>query len=114
MNQELKAAYWAQIDKAKQQLLENKLEDAFRSLQVAHVLGQKHVWPHTVSHLYMLKIGWLKKDAREIMGQLLRIPLGILGSLVGIVPSGNTGGSDVSMYQRMDIPADIKELLEKK
>ncbi len=111
MKLELKIVFEKRIVNAKSLILANKLDEAFRELEIAHVLGQKYVVPHTISHLYMLRIGILKKDFKEVFGQLLRIPLGILGSLVGIVPTGNTGGSNVSAFKKMEISNEYKNLL---
>lgn len=116
MKNELKTAYWKEIARAQQLIREDQLQAAFHSLELAHVLGQKHIVPHTVSHLYMLKIGWINKDSKEILGQILRIPLGIIGSLLGFVPFGNSGGSNMPLFQKKnldELPAEIRELLKK-
>jgi len=60
----------------------------------------------------MLQIGFLRRDWREILGQLFRIPSGYFGSLIGIYPSGNTGGSDVSPFRSMPIPDDLRSIIE--
>ena len=87
------------------------LDAAFAHLERAHVLGQWYVGTHTRAHLEMLRIGWHRRDAREILGQLLRIPGGIIGSALGRVPRGNTGGANVSALRQMPIPADLTALL---
>jgi hypothetical protein len=38
--------------------------------------------------------------------------LGAVGSAVGVIPVGNTGGSDVNMFRRMPIPPDLARVLE--
>ena len=88
-----------------------KFDEAFSALEEAHILGQKHAIPHTISHLYMLKIALKKNDFTEICGQLFRIPTGILGSLVGLLPTGNTGGSNVSPFKKMKIPDELDKYL---
>ena len=60
----------------------------------------------------MLKIGLLKRDFKEVLGQLFRAPTGILGSAIGILPTGNTGGSNVSPFKKMNISDDIKKLMK--
>lgn len=65
--------------------------------------------PH--AHLGMLRIDWRRRDVREIIGQLLRIPGGVIGSAIGRVPRGNTGGSRMSAFQPMPIPPDLGDLL---
>lgn len=112
MKEKLKYHFNTEMDKAKSLIKVKEFDCAFSHLERAHVLGQKYVIPHTVSHWYMLKIGWKKRDLKEILGQLIRLPLGLVGSFVGIVPTGNTGGSNVSAFIKMDIPQEFLELLE--
>ena len=51
------------------------------------------------------------RNIREILGQLPRIMFGFLGSLVGQVPTGNTGRADVKAEHTMPITADLAALL---
>ena len=46
------------------------------------------------------------------LGQTVRILLGILGSAVGIVPVGNTGGTDISMFKRMPIEPELQNIID--
>jgi hypothetical protein len=41
----------------------------------------------------------------------MRILLGALGSAVGSVPTGNTGGSNVSMFRRMPIDPELARIM---
>lgn len=66
---------------------------------------------HTQVHLLMLWHGLRTRNGREILGQLPRIVFGFLGSLVGRVPTGNTGGANVKAEQLMPIPTDLQALL---
>ena len=59
----------------------------------------------------MLKIGFSKKDVREMIGQVLRMAATIPGFILGWVPKGNTGGADVSALQPMLVPDDLAGLL---
>jgi hypothetical protein len=93
-------------------LARDDLDGAFTHLERAHVLGQWHVGPHVLAHLGMLRIGWRRRDLREIVGQLLRIPGGAIGSAMGRVPRGNTGGARVSAFREMPIPPDLRDLLQ--
>ena len=43
----------------------------------------------------------------------MRIMLGITGSALGLVPAGNTGGSDISMFKRMPVPAELQNIIDK-
>jgi hypothetical protein len=42
----------------------------------------------------------------------MRIILGTLGSAVGVVPVGNSGGTDVSMFKRMAIAPELQRLID--
>ena len=44
--------------------------------------------------------------------QVARIVLGMLGSAVGVVPVGNTGGTDVSMFKRMAVSPDFQNIID--
>ncbi|GAB2452668.1 hypothetical protein GCM10011375_39720 [Hymenobacter qilianensis] len=85
--------------------------DAFHHLERAHVLGQRWAVSHTHVHLLMLAHGLRTLNPREILGQLPRIVFGFLGSMVGQVPTGNTGGANVKAEQPMPIPEDLQQLL---
>lgn len=88
------------------------LARAFAHLERAHVLGQRHTGPHLRSHLGMLAIGWQRRDAREVRGQLARIVAAALFSRLW-VPVGNTGGADVPALRPMPVPAELQALLSR-
>ena len=85
---------------------------AFEALERAHVLGQLDFVPHLRVHWQMLRAGWVVGDRREVAGQLMRIALVPVGHLVGRLPVGNTGGSNVSAFKPMAIPPDLERLIE--
>lgn len=87
-------------------------ESAFRRLERAHVLAQSLTIDHTRIHLEMLKIGWMRRDVREIWGQLVRIAGAATKTPFGIYPRGNTGGSDVYFFKKMKVPDDLQEILD--
>nr|WP_314626521.1 DUF3703 domain-containing protein [uncultured Noviherbaspirillum sp.] len=87
------------------------LDQAFSHLENAHVLGQRFVAPHVRSHWFMLRIGLRRRSASEACGQAVRIVLGALGSALGLVPTGNTGGTNVGMFRRLPVRPDIAHLL---
>ena len=87
------------------------LDAAFAFLERAHVLGQRSTWRHVRSHLGMLRIGWLRRDPRELFGQLTRLVAATLFSRIW-VPVGNTGGANVSALRPMPLPDDLRRLLE--
>lgn len=87
------------------------LDAAFHHLERAHILGQQFVASHVRSHLAMLRIGVLRRDLREILGQAVRLPAAVLGSALGVPPGGNTGGANVGFFARMEIPPELEALL---
>lgn len=111
MQEALRRALQAEFDAARKAVAGRDLDAGFRHLERAHVLGQAFVIPHVKSHLGMLRVGWLRRDLREIVGQLLRVPGGAIGSLLGHVPLGNTGGANVPPFRSMPIPEDLAEIL---
>lgn len=112
MNKKLKDLFYSELEKSKILSSKKKYSESFSHLEKAHVIGQKDVLLHTISHLHMLKVALLSRDIKEVVGQLFRLPLGIVGSLVGIVPVGNTGGSNISAFKRMKLPEDIRKLMD--
>jgi len=114
MKEILKSAFENEIQKGKTLFISGDFENSFHHFERAHILGQKFVVPHTISHFWMLKIGIKTKNLKEVIGQLIRIPAGIIGSSIGVVPIGNTGGSNVSATIEMEIPADLLEIIEQK
>ncbi|MBL4850341.1 MAG: DUF3703 domain-containing protein [Planctomycetes bacterium] len=112
MHPELRAAFEREMRLAREHVQSGRLEEAFSKLERAHVLGQGYVGAHTSTHYWMLRVGIRRRDLREIIGQLLRIPTGALGSALGLVPRGNTGGADVSVLARLPIPDDLKRILD--
>jgi Protein of unknown function (DUF3703) len=88
------------------------LDGAFRHLERFHVLGQMDVRWHVLAHWLMLKIAIRRGQGVDSIGQAARIVLGAIGSAVGLVPTGNTGGSDVSMFARMPIAPGLLRVMQ--
>ncbi len=112
MQHELKQAFETEMLAAERSIQAGRLSQAMRHLERAHVLGQQQVVPHVRSHWAMLKIAVKRDSIRDGFGQILRIALGAIGSAVGLVPSGNTGGSDISMFARLPLEPEIAALLQ--
>jgi hypothetical protein len=60
----------------------------------------------------MLIFGIKIKDLREIIGQIPRLLVGGIKSFVGEIPVGNTGGANVPPLKRMEIPKELKRIME--
>ncbi|ESU27110.1 hypothetical protein FLJC2902T_22180 [Flavobacterium limnosediminis JC2902] len=99
-----------EIDLANMCLASDNFKDCWHHLERAHVIGQKYAYAHTYTHWKMLQFGFKIKSRKEIIGQIPRLLVGGIKSFVGHIPVGNTGGSDVSPLQPMEIPKDIQEI----
>jgi hypothetical protein len=102
-----------EIEQASMHLESGDLETAVRHLERAHILGQASTAQHTRVHWLMLKLGWIRRDLREVAGQILRIVGASTKTPFGIYPSGNTGGANVSPFKSMPIPADLEAILKR-
>lgn len=100
-----------ELNRAKQAYHRHDLVAAFHHLENAHVLGQNRVGLHTLSHWWMLRVGWRQRSPREILSQLLRLPAALLFSRIW-VPLGNTGRANVSAIRPMPVRDEIRHLLE--
>ncbi|SHM24162.1 DUF3703 domain-containing protein [Hymenobacter psychrotolerans] len=107
----LRPHFYQELQAARAAYARQDAAGAFHHLERAHILGQRWAVSHTHVHLLMLLHGLQTRNLREILGQVPRIVFGFLGSLVGRVPTGNTGGANVKAEQPMPIPVDLQALL---
>lgn len=107
---QLRSAYETEVQRGYSSLLRQDLAEAFVHFERAHVLGQRSTRLHIRAHIAMLKVGWLRSDRREIVGQVTRIVAAALFSRIW-VPEGNTGGANVSALKRMPIAEELKDIL---
>lgn len=80
-------------------------------LERAHILSQPFALEHVRTHLAMLGYGVRTRDVREIIGQLVRLVVAGPGSAMRRYPLGNTGGANLSAFEPMDIPDDLRAIL---
>ena len=90
----------------------NDFRSSWYHLERAHILGQSYPYYHTLVHWKMLLFGIKIKDIREILGQIPRLLVGGVKSFVGEIPVGNTGGANVPPLKRMEIPVELKKIME--
>ena len=90
----------------------NAPHKAFRHLENAHVLGQYSTYYHTLVHLKMLGHGLRYKSAKEIIGQVIRIVGALTKTAIGLLPTGNTGGSNVSAFKPMPLSPRHARLMQ--
>jgi len=109
----LKNHFETELQLAKQALNNEYFQVAWYHLERAHILGQ--AWPieHTKSHWRMLGFALRIKSTKEIFGQIPRLLVGGIKSFVGEIPVGNTGGANVPPLKAMEIPDDLRTLLDK-
>jgi hypothetical protein len=107
----LRTAYEEELLAARRDLAGGDWSSAFSRLERAHVLGQRSTRAHVRAHWAMLRIGWHRRDTREVLGQISRLLGALLFSRIW-VPVGNTGGANVSAFATMPIPEDLRRLLD--
>jgi hypothetical protein len=84
---------------------------AFSHLERAHILGQASTYQHVRVHWRMLQWGMRHRQASEVLGQILRLFGAATKTAIGLVPEGNTGGSNVSPLQPMSLPQDLSVII---
>jgi len=110
----LKPYYYQELDAYHEHMKRQRFSQAWRHLERAHIIGQAYPYEHSEVHWLMLCFGFRIKNLREILGQIPRLLVGGVKSFVGKVPVGNTGGADVPPLQPMEIPEDLKQVLNRK
>lgn len=84
----------------------------WKHLERAHILAQFFAIRHFYVHILMIRFSLVHFKGYEILGQIPRIILAIPGSLTGLAPKGNSGGSNVGIFTPMEIPDDLKKAFE--
>lgn len=110
----LKPYYIHELAEAKKTFATKQYQLCWRYLERAHILGQPYPWQHTAVHWRMLVFGIRLKNTKEIIGQLPRLMVGGVKSFVGKIPVGNTGGANVPALKPMEIPDDLKKIMEER
>jgi hypothetical protein len=98
MNSRRHAAFNKEIACGKARIAAGELESPFQQLARAHALGQTFVGAHARTHWLMLTLEVRRRRVTAAFEQVIRLALDIIGSPVGVVPIGNTGGSDISIF----------------
>lgn len=100
-----------ELQEAKQCWISGKMDDAFRHLERAHILGQISTYQHVRTHWHMLIWGIRTRSIYECVGQITRIVGAIVVTPFGFVPIGNTGGANVSPFEPMEVPQELSEMI---
>lgn len=85
---------------------------AWWTLERARILSRCDLPLHLRVHWAMLGYAIRLWDLREVAGQTLRLVLAPTGSLTGRIPVGNTGRSNVSAFEAMPIPTDLRVAID--
>lgn len=85
----------------------------FVHLERAHVIGQESTYWHVKVHVLMLVWAIRNHSVREALGQAVRIIGAATKTVFGLVPQGNTGGSNVSPFRKMPIAPELAVLIQK-
>ena len=112
MNLVQRSVFNSEIAQAKSLIATGDLGAGFAHLERAHVIGQAFVVPHVTTHCLMLQVELRRRRPAAVLGQGIRIVLGALGSAVGVVPTGNTGGTNISMFKRMPIDTELQSIID--
>jgi Protein of unknown function (DUF3703) len=109
---ELSREFDREIVLARELMAAGELERAFTHLERAHVIGQTFVGAHAQAHWLMFTLEFRRRRIAAVFGQAVRLFLGVIGSAVGVVPTGNTGGTDISMFKRLPIPPELQSIID--
>ncbi len=112
MPKALNIYYQQELREAKLALEKSDFQKSWLHLERAHILGQSYPIEHTAVHWKMLLFGIKIKNSKEIIGQIPRLLVGGVKSFVGKIPVGNTGGANVPPLMPMEIPDDLKVILQ--
>ena len=85
----------------------------FRHLERAHILSQYATGDHVRVHVAMLRWAREQRDLREATGQIIRIIGAATKTAIGFVPTGNTGGANVSAIKPMPLPDDLAAIISR-
>jgi hypothetical protein len=108
----LKPFFLKELELANNYLSNKNFTASWHHLERAHILGQPYPYYHTLVHWKMLLFGIKIKDLKEIVGQIPRLFIGGIKSFVGEIPVGNTGGANVPPLKRMEIPTELKMIID--
>jgi len=87
--------------------------EAFSALEDAHVIGQHSTYYHCLIHYKMLLHGSNNKDWKAVIGQTVRIIGAATKTAIGLVPKGNTGGTNISPFKRLPVSTENQAILDK-
>lgn len=102
----------AEIAAARRAHANGGADAAFAHLERAHVLGQSSTWQHVRVHWLMFLWGLRERRGGEAAGQVVRVIGAATKTPIGLVPTGNTGGANVSPFRRMPVAPELQRLID--
>lgn len=102
-----------EVEQSRQYRAMGDINKEFEYLENAHVIGQESTYYHVYAHWKMLQWGIRNRNVKEVLGQLLRIVGAAAMTAIGLVPHGNTGGSNVNPFQRMPIQPRLATIIDR-
>ncbi len=106
----LQPFYQKELEQYRTSYAEGNLQDAWKHLERAHIIGQRYPFAHTFVHWKMLQFGISIKSGKEILGQIPRLVFGGVKSFVGTVPIGNPGGANVPPLKPFPIEKELQDI----
>lgn len=104
----LKTEFYNQLKLGRITLGNNNFKSSIYHFENAHILGQKHIIRHMMSHYWMFFLGVKSKNSKEVVGQFARIIAALLFTLIW-VPIVNTGGSNISPIKSIPIRKEMQK-----
>ena len=108
----IRPAVQAELDAAAVAEARGEFYTAFLHLERAHVLGQATTVEHVRVHWRMFRFALRNQLRGEAAGQAWRLVAASLFTAAGLVPEGNTGGTDVNGFRRLPVPQDLRLALD--
>lgn len=93
----------AELTLARTARADGRFAEEFAHLEAAHVIGQQSTRWHVLTHIEMARWASRQHDARELLGQMLRIVGAATKTFIGLIPHGNTGGTNISPLARLPL-----------
>ena len=112
-SKQIKPYIEAELNKAASARSASYYNEEFSHLERAHVLGQESTYWHVKVHVLMLVWAVRNHDIKEALGQVVRIIGAATVTVLGLIPLGNTGGSNVSPFKKMPIDPELAALIHK-
>lgn len=101
------AAFRREIEAAHEAEAIGRFREAWRCLELAHVIGQSRLRLHWMSHRAMLGLARRTADERETAAQRLRLVLTPIGHLVHRLPRFNPGSGRTGPFEPAAWPCEL-------